>query len=209
MRLMGLTAIYPKPNTSRAHPENKIYPYLLRTVTVEQPNQVWCADITYIPMKRGHLYLVAVMDWYSRKILTWRLSNTMDSDFCVDALNDAIQRYGKPRIFNTDQGAQFTSKVFTDVLRNAGILISMDGRGQWKDNVFIERFWRSLKYECVFLNAFETGAEARKGIGSWIRYYNSRRPHSTHRGRTPSQAYDTLTPAMDLVSVSTDKLSSP
>ena len=163
----------------------------------------------YFPMKRGHLYLVAVMDWYSRKILTWRLSNTMDSDFCVDALNDAIQRYGKPRIFNTDQGAQFTSKVFTDVLRNAGILISMDGRGQWKDNVFIERFWRSLKYECVFLNAFETGAEARKGIGSWIRYYNSRRPHSTHRGRTPSQAYDTLTPAMDLVSVSTDKLSSP
>lgn len=151
MRLMGLTAIYPKPNTSRAHPENKIYPYLLRTVTVEQPNQVWCADITYIPMKRGHLYLVAVMDWYSRKILTWRLSNTMDSDFCVDALNDAIQRYGKPRIFNTDQGAQFTSKVFTDVLKNAGILISMDGRGQWKDNVFIERFWRSLKYECVFL----------------------------------------------------------
>src|SRR5208282_2896689 len=148
----------------------------LRHLTIGRPNQVWCADVTYIPMRRGFLYLVAIMDWFSRKVLSWRLSNTMDADFCVTALEEAIARFGKPEIFNTDQGSQFTSFAFTNTLKDADIRISMDGRGRWMDNVFIERLWRSLKYECVYLNAFETGSEARTGIGRWIGYYNANRP---------------------------------
>jgi putative transposase len=189
MRKIGLSPIYQAPKTSEPHPQHRIYPYLLRHMTIERPNQVWCADVTYIPMHRGFLYLVAVMDWASRKVLAWRLSNTMEAEFCVAALEEAIARYGKPDIFNTDQGSQFTSFAFTNTLKVAGIRISMDGRGRWMDNVFIERLWRSLKYECVFLNAFETGSEARAGIGRWIGYYNAERPHSSFGGRTPGEAY--------------------
>src|SRR5207249_9451700 len=167
----------------------KVYPYLLRHLTIDQPNQVWCADVTYIPMQRGFLYLVAIMDWASRKVLAWRLANTMDADFCVAAVEEAITRYGRPGIFNTDQGSQFTSFAFTNTLNDVGIRVSMDGRGRWMDNVFIERLWRSLKYECVFLNAFETGSEARQGIGHWIGYYNADRPHSALAGRTPDETY--------------------
>jgi len=190
MRKMGLRPIYQAPRTSEPHPEHRIYPYLLRDLTIDRPNQVWCADITYIPMRRGFLYLVAIMDWYSRKVLAWRLSNTMDSDFCVAALEEAFVKYGKPDIFNTDQGSQFTSFAFTDVLKDAGVRISMDGKGRWMDNVMIERLWRSLKYECVYLHAFETGSEVRDGIGTWIAYYNKRRPHSSlGQSRTPHEAY--------------------
>jgi putative transposase len=189
MRKIGLAPIYQAPKTSEPHPQNRIYPYLLRHLTIARPNHVWCADVTYIPMRRGFLYLIAVMDWFSRKVLSWRLSNTMEADFCVAALEEAMARYGKPDIFNTDQGSQFTSFAFTNTLRDAGIRISMDGRGRWMDNVFIERLWRSLKYECVFLNAFETGSEARAGIGRWIGYYNADRPHSSFGGRTPDEAY--------------------
>ena len=185
---IGLAPIYQAPKSSAPHPQHRIYPYLLRHMTIERPNQVWCADVTYIAMRRGFLYLVAVMDWFSRKVLAWRLSNTMEADFCVAALEEAIARYGKPDIFNTDQGSQFTSFAFTNTLRDAGIRISMDGRGRWMDNVFIERLWRSLKYECVFLNAFETGSEARAGIGRWIGYYNADRPHSSFAGETPDEA---------------------
>jgi putative transposase len=189
MRKMGLVPIYQRPRTSVPHPEHRVYPYLLRDLAIEQPNQVWCADVTYIPMRRGFLYLVAIMDWASRKVLAWRLSNTMDAEFCVAGLEEALARYGSPAIFNTDQGSQFTSLAFTDVLRAAGVRISMDGRGRWLDNVFIERLWRSLKYECVYLNAFETGSEARAGIGCWIDYYNAERPHSALDGLTPDEAY--------------------
>jgi putative transposase len=189
MRKIGLSPIYQTPKTSVPHPQHKIYPYLLRHLAIERPNQVWCADVTYIPMRRGFLYLVAILDWASRKVLAWRLSNTMEADFCVAALEEALARYGRPDIFNTDQGSQFTSLAFTTTLKDAGIRISMDGRGRWMDNVFIERLWRSLKYECVFLNAFETGSEARIGIGRWIAYYNAARPHSSLGGRTPSEAY--------------------
>jgi putative transposase len=184
-----LAPIYQAPKTSAPHPQHKIYPYLLRHLTIERPNQVWCADVTYIPMRRGFLYLVAIMDWASRKVLAWRLSNTMEADFCVAALEDAIARHGKPYIFNTDQGSQFTSFAFTNTLKDAGIRISMDGRGRWMDNVFIERLWRSLKYECVFLNAFETGSEAGPGIGRWNGYYHAARPHSSFAGRTPDEVY--------------------
>jgi len=191
MRKIGLSPIYQPPKTSEPHPQHRIYPYLLRHLAIERPDQVWCADVTYIPMRRGFLYLVAIMDWFSRKVLAWRLSNTMDAEFCVVALEEAIARHGRPDIFNTHQGSQFTSFTFTMTLKDAGIRISMDGRGRWMDNVFIERLWRSLKYECVFLSAFETGSEARSGIGSWIDYYNQRRPHSTFGGRTPDEGYDT------------------
>jgi putative transposase len=186
-----LAPIYQRPKTSEPHPQHRIWPYLLRHLTIDRPNQVWCADVTYIPMRRGFLYLVAIMDWFSRKVLAWRLWNTMDADFCVTALEEAIARFGKPDIFNTDQGSQFTSFAFTNILKDADIRISMDGRGRWMDNVFIERLWRSLKYECVFLNAFETGTEARTGIGSWIGYYNTDRPHSVFGGRTPDEVYAT------------------
>ena len=189
MRLMGLSAIYQKPNTSRPHPQHRIYPYLLRGMEITRPNQVWCADISYIPMRRGFLYLVAIMDWASRKVLSWRLSNTMDADFCVAALEDALARYGKPEIFNTDQGSQFTCDNFTNTLKEGGIRISMDGKGRWMDNVMIERLWRSLKYECIYLHAFETGSEVRKGIGRWIDFYNKRRPHSKLDDKTPYEVY--------------------
>ena len=190
MRQMGLMPVYQKPKTSVAKPEHTRYPYLLRELTIERPNQVWCADITYLPMRKGFLYLVAIMDWHSRKVLSWRLSNTMDADFCVFALEEALAKYGKPDIFNTDQGSQFTSVAFTKVLRESDIRISMDGRGRWLDNVFIERLWRSLKYECVCLNAFETGSEARAGIGRWIDFYNRLRPHSALRGITPDMCHE-------------------
>ena len=189
MRLMGLAPIYQKPRTSKPHPEHRVYPYLLRGLSIERPNQVWCADVTYIPMRRGFLYLVAVMDWWSRQVLSWRLSNTLEPEFCVAALEEALARYGRPEIFNTDQGSQFTSLAFTQVLKDAGVRVSMDGKGRWMDNVMIEQLWRSLKYECVYLQAFETGSEARAGIGSWIDYYNIKRPHSALAGQTPAEAY--------------------
>jgi len=190
MRLMRLVPIYRTPNTSRKHPQHKIYPYLLRNLTIERPNQVWCVDITYIPMPRGFLYLVAIMDWHSRKVLSWRLSNSMEADFCVEALNETMARYGKPGIMNSDQGSQFTGFEWTRALKDAGVQISMDGRGRWVDNRMIERLWRSLKYECIYLNAFETGSQARAGIGKWLAYYNAERPHSTHGILTPDEAYE-------------------
>jgi putative transposase len=196
MRLMGLAAIYPQPRTSTPHPDHKIYPYLLRDLAITRPDQVWCADVTYIPMRRGFLYLVAVMDWASRRVLAWRLSNTLEAAFCVAALDEALARHGRPAIFNTDQGSQFTGLDFTGRLAEAGIRISMDGRGRWMDNVFIERLWRSLKYECVYLNAFETGSEARAGIGRWIAYYNAERPHSALGDRTPEEAYAEREPVL-------------
>ena len=189
MTRMGLAPIYQRPRTTVPHPEHRIYRYLLRDLVVDRPNQVWCADLTYIPMRRGFLYLVAVMDWATRKVLAWRVSNTMDVAFCVEALQEALARFGRPEIFNTDQGSQFTSADFTDVLRGAQVRISMDGRGRWMDNVFIERLWRSLKYECVYLHAFETGSELRAGLMQWISYYNTRRPHSALGGNTPDEAY--------------------
>lgn len=189
MRKMGLEAIYQRPRTSKPHPEHKVYPYLLSGVDITEPNQVWCADVTYIPMRRGFLYLVAIMDWASRKVLSWRLSNTLEASFCVDALNEALAKYGSPGIFNTDQGSQFTSFEFTGALKEAGVKISMDGKGRWMDNVMIERLWRTLKYGCVYLSAWETGSEAREGIGRWFERYNGRRPHSSLDGRTPDEAY--------------------
>jgi putative transposase len=189
MAVMGLVPIYQRPRTTVPNPEHRVYPYLLRDLIIDRPNQVWCADITYIPMRRGFLYLVAVMDWATRKVLAWRVSNTMDTAFCIEALEEALVRHGRPGIFNTDQGSQFTSPRFTDVLKDAGVRISMDGRGRWMDNVFIERLWRSLKYECVYLHAFETGSELRAGLTRWISYYNTRRPHSALAGRTPDEAY--------------------
>lgn len=190
MRLMGLEAIYQRPRTSDPHPENKFYPYLLRDMTIDRPDQVWCADITYIPMRKGFLYLVAVMDWASRRVLAWKLSNTMDTGFCIEALDEAMAKFGKPEIFNTDQGSQFTSPRFTGRLIDAGVKVSMEGRGRWMDNVFIERLWRSVKYECVYLHAYETGSEARAGIGRWVEHYNLRRPHSSLGGRTPAEVHD-------------------
>ena len=194
MAKMGLMPIYQKPRTSEPHPRHPIYKYLLRGLAIERPNQVWCADITYIPMRRGFLYLVAIMYWATRKVLAWRLSNTMAADFCIEALEDALARFGVPEIFNTDQGSQFTSPRFTDVLKDAGVRISMDGRGRWMDNVFIERLWRSMKYECVYLHAFETGSELRGGLGRWITYYNTRRPHSALAGQTPDEMYHQIVP---------------
>jgi len=189
MRKMGLSAVYQKPRTTIPHPEHRIYPYLLRGLRIDRANQVWCTDITYIPMKRGFLYLVAIMDWHSRAVLSWRLSNTMDTDFCVAALEDAINRYGVPEIFNTDQGSQFTSYDFTRSLKEAGIRISMDGKGRWMDNVMIERLWRSLKYECVYLRELETGSQARNELAKWFRFYNWQRPHSTFDGKRPMEIY--------------------
>ena len=196
MREMGLAVIWRKPNTSKPHPEHRIYPYLLRGLTIDRPNQVWCADVTYIPMPKGFLYLVAIMDWYSRKVLAWRLSNTMLADFCVEALEEALARYGRPEIFNTDQGSQFTGIDFTNVLAEAGIRISMDGKGRFMDNIFVERLWRSLKYESIYLHAFATGGEARLGIGYWIDGYNARRPHQALGYRTPDEVYFAAAPAM-------------
>jgi putative transposase len=188
MAKMGLAAIYQRPRTSTPHPEHRVFPYLLRDAVIDRPNQVWCSDITYLPMRRGFLYLVAVMDWATRKVLSWRLSNTLDVEFCLEALEEALARFGRPEIFNTDQGSQFTSPRFTGLLQQAGVRISMDGRGRWLDNVFIERLWRSLKYECVYLHAFETGSELRAGLTRWIGYYNAGRPHSALAGQTPDEA---------------------
>ena len=185
MRLMGIAAIGPKPRTSQPAPGHKIYPYLLRDLVIDRANQVWAADITYLPMSRGFLYLVAIIDWASRAVLAWRLSNSMDVSFCLDALDEALARFGKPEIFNTDQGSQFTSAGFTGRLEAAGIRISMDGRGRWLDNVFIERLWRSLKYEEVHLKAYADGREARAGISAWVTFYNTRRPHQALGNRTP------------------------
>ncbi len=185
MRLMGITAIGPKPRTSRPAPGHKIYPYLLRDMVIDGANQVWATDITYLPMRRGFLYLVAIMDWASRAVLAWRLSNSMGVSFCLDALDEALARFGKPEIFNTDQGSQFTSVAFTGRLETAGIRVSMDGRGRWLDNVFIERLWRSLKYEEVHLKAYVDGREARAGISAWMTFYNTRRPHQALGNRTP------------------------
>ena len=195
MRLMGLAAIYQAPRTSDPHPAHRIYPYLLRNVVIDRPNQVWCSDITYIPVRRGFLYLVAIMDWATRHVLAWRISNTMDARFCVEALNEALAKYGKPEIFNTDQGSQFTSFEFTGVLKDAGIAISMDGRGRCMDNIFIERLWRSLKYEAVYLHEMVDGFAAERVIGNWMSFYNTRRPHSTHGGATPAEAYAAKRPA--------------
>jgi putative transposase len=189
MHLMGISALYPKRRTSLPDRGHKIYPYLLRDMTIDRPNQVWSADICYIPMARGFLYLVAIMDWASRKVLAWRISNTMDTEFCVDALEEALSRYGTPEIFNTDQGAQFTSDAFTTVLKDAGVRISMDGKGRWIDNVFIERLWRSLKYEEVYLKAYDTVAEAIRGIGDYFDLYNEERPHQALARLTPNEAY--------------------
>jgi len=189
MRLMGLEAIYQAPRTSDPHPAHRVYPYLLRGMVIDRPNRVWCADITYIPVQRGFLYLVAIMDWATRHVLAWRLSNTMDARFCVEALEEALARYGKPEIFNTDQGSQFTSVDFTGVLRQADVAISMDGRGRCMDNIFIERLWRSLKYEAVYLHELTDGFKAERVIGEWIGFYNSERPHSALGGQTPAEAY--------------------
>jgi putative transposase len=189
MRRMGLEAIYRAPKTSTPHPEHRIYPYLLRNVAVTRPDQVWCADISYIPVRRGFLYLVAIMDWASRHVLAWRLSNTMDAGFCVEALQEALERYGKPEIFNTDQGSQFTSTDFTGVLSDAKIAISMDGRGRCMDNIFIERLWRSLKYEAVYLHELTDGFEAERVIAEWMAFYTTERPHSSLNGATPAEFY--------------------
>lgn len=187
MRKMGLMAVYQKPRTSIPHPAHTIYPYLLRDVSVTRPNQVWCSDVTYIPMKRGFLYLVAIMDWHSRAVLSWNVSNTMDTAFCIEALEKALYKYGAPDIFNTDQGSQFTSIAFTQRLKDAGVAISMDGRGRWLDNVFIERLWRSVKYECVYLRDIETGSALRCALAAWFSFYNTRRPHVAFEGRKPME----------------------
>jgi putative transposase len=190
MRLMGLEAIYQKPNTSRPHPGHKVYPYLLRGLIIDRPNQVWCADITYVPMAKGFVYLVAVMDWFSRRVLAWRLSITMETDFCVDALGEAMDRHGRPEIFNTDQGVQFTSAAFLDELSSQGVRISMDGKGRFLDNIFIERLWRSLKYEEVYIKAYGSVTEARQGIGTWLGFYNEKRPHQALDYRTPRAVHE-------------------
>jgi len=190
MRLMGLWAIYQKPDTSRQHPEHTVYPYLLRGLTIDRPNQVWCADITYIPMAKGFVYLVAVMDWFSRRVLAWRLSITMETEFCVEALREAMDRHGRPEIFNTDQGVQFTSAAFLDELSSQGVRISMDGKGRFLDNIFIERLWRSLKYEEVYIKAYGSVAEARQGIGAWLGFYNEKRPHQALGYRTPRAVHE-------------------
>jgi putative transposase len=190
MRRMGLIALYPKKKTSLPGKGHKIYPYLLKDLTIARPNQVWSTDITYIPMAKGFLYLVAVMDWHSRKVLSWRLSNTMDTGFCLEALDEAIARYGTPAIFNTDQGSQFTSEAFTSRLKAHQIQISMDGKGRWVDNVFVERLWRSLKYEEIYLKAYETPQQAKSEIGKYFRFYNEKRRHQGLEGKTPDEVYD-------------------
>lgn len=189
MRQMGIMALYPKPRTSRAGKGHKIYPYLLRDLCIDRANQVWASDICYVPMAQGFAYLVAVIDWYSRRVLAWRLSNTLDSDFCVEALEEALQRFGTPEIFNTDQGAQFTSEAFTGVLKQAQVAISMDGKGRWVDNVFVERLWRSVKYEDIYLKAYESLAQARAGIGEYFDFFNGERRHQGLNRHTPNQVY--------------------
>ena len=189
MRKMGIEALYRRPNTSRRHPAHPVYPYLLRHLAVTRPNQVWAMDITYIPMARGFVYLAAVVDWCSRKVLSWRVSITMESDFCIEAVEEAMARYGRPDIFNTDQGSQFTSEAFTGLLKQHGIRISMDGQGAWRDNVFVERLWKSVKYEEVYLKAYESVSQAKEGLARYFEFYNRRRPHSSLDRMTPEQFY--------------------
>jgi putative transposase len=189
MRLMGLEAIYPKPKTSKQHPEHKIYPYLLKDLVIDRPNQVWAADITYIPMRRGFMYLVAVMDWYSRKVLSWKLSNTLEAEFCVAALEEAIKSYGCPEIFNTDQGSQFTSEAFTGLLASHAIQISMDGKGRFHDNIFIERLWWTVKHQYLYLRTFDGGSDLQRGLKGWFCFYNRERPHQSLNNKTPDEVY--------------------
>ena len=189
MRQMGIEALYRKPNTSRWHAAHPVYPYLLRNLSIERPNHVWATDITYIPMRRGFVYLVAIVDWYSRRILAWRLSNTLTTDFCIEALQEAISRYGTPEIFNTDQGSQFTSAEFTGQLKANGIRISMDGKGCWRDNVFVERLWRTIKYDEVYLKAYDSVSHARASLGQFINFYNNRRPHQSFAGKKIGRAH--------------------
>ena len=189
MKRMGIEALYRKPNTSKPAPGHQIYPYLLRKLPITRPNQVWAMDITYIPMARGFVYLAAVVDWFSRRVLAWRTSITLEAAFCIEALEEALARYGRPEIFNTDQGSQFTSTAFREVLLRNEIAISMDGKGAWRDNVFVERLWRSIKYEEVYLKAYDSVSEARASIGRYLAFYNGRRPHSSLDRRTPDQAY--------------------
>jgi len=194
MRRMGIEALYRRPRTTKPEPGHKIYPYLLRGLEIARPNQVWAMDITYIPMARGFVYLAVVLDWFSRRVLSWRVSITMEAAFCVEALEEALARHGKPEIFNTDQGSQFTGAAFTSVLASNGITISMDGKGAWRDNVFVERLWRSVKYEEVYLKAYDSVSEARTSIGCYLDFYNRRRPHSSLDDTTPDQAYFDLLP---------------
>ena len=189
MRKMGLTALYPKRNLSRRNQAHRVYPYLLKGLSIDRANQVWAADVTYIPMSKGFVYLVAIIDWYSRKVLSWRVSNTMDADFCVEALEEALDRYGNPDIFNTDQGSQFTSEDFTKVLRERGTQISMDGKGRWVDNVFVERLWRSLKYEEVYLKAYDSVAQSRASIERYLTFFNTERRHQSLGRKTPDTVY--------------------
>jgi putative transposase len=189
MKKMGIEALYRKPNTSRRHDAHPIYPYLLRHLVIDRPNQVWAMDITYIPMRRGFVYLAAVLDWHSRRVLAWRVSNTLTTDFCLDAVREAIARHGTPEIFNTDQGSQFTSSDFTDLLKAHAIAISMDGKGRWRDNVFVERLWKSVKYEEVYLKAYDSVSDAKAGLGTYLTFYNTRRPHRTLNGKTPDAIY--------------------
>lgn len=188
MKLMGIQAIHPGPRTTQPHPEHKVYPYLLRNLTIDQANQVWASDVTYIPMATGFVYLTVIMDWYSRKVLSWRLSNSLDSSFCVDALEEAIHCYGKPEIFNTDQGSQYTSDAFIRVLKDEDIRISMDGKGAWRDNVFVERLWRSVKYEEIYLNAYESMTDAKQALKKYFQFYHQKRKHQTLKA-TPDQVY--------------------
>jgi len=194
MRRMGIEALYRHPRTTKPEPGHKVYPYLLRGVEITRPNQVWAMDITYIPMERGSVYLAVVLDWFSRRVLSWRVSITMEAAFCVETLEDALARHGKPEIFNTDQGSQFTGAAFTGVLSAHGIAISMDGKGAWRDNIFIERLWRSVKYEEVYLRAYDGVSDARASIGRYLDFYNRRRPHASLDGATPDQAYSTTLP---------------
>jgi putative transposase len=189
MKKMGVAAIYRRPNTSKPEPGHKIYPYLLRKLAVTRPNLVWATDITYIPMARGFVYLIAIVDWFSRRVLSWRLSITLETDFCIEALEEALTRFGAPEIFNTDQGSQFTSMAFTSVLHREKIAISMDGRGAWRDNVFVERLWRSVKYEEVYLRAYGSVSDARASLGRYLTFYNGRRPHSLLDRKTPDHVY--------------------
>jgi len=189
MKRMDIHALYRKPNTSKRHPAHKVYPYLLRNLPITQSNHVWAADITYIPMKRGFVYLFAVMDWASRRVLSWRVSNTLTTDFCIEAVQEAINRYGKPDIFNTDQGCQFTSMEFTGLLKQNNIAISMDGKGCWRDNVFVERLWRSVKYEEVYLHAYDSVSAAKSGLGKYFTRYNQLRPHTALDSKTPDEFY--------------------
>jgi putative transposase len=196
MRRMGIEAVYRRPNTSKPAPGHKVYPYLLRGMVIDRPNQVWAMDITYIPMARGFVYLAAVVDWFSRRVLAWKLSITLEVEFCIEAVEEALSRYGRPEIFNTDQGSQFTSGDFTGLLLKNAIMISMDGKAAWRDNVFVERLWRSVKYEEVYLHAYASVAEARVGLSRYLNFYNGRRPHSSLAARTPDQAYFTQAPLL-------------